>query len=126
MDTRPDYDLLYEIAESQAGYFTAGQARKVGFSWERLSMNARVGRFHRVARGIYRLVHFPGSPHEDLFVAWLRTGPHSTILHESAWFAFELSDVLPGEVHVIEPRTASRRHQGIGMVTPYEFIQRIG
>jgi predicted transcriptional regulator of viral defense system len=117
MDTRPSYDLLYEIAESQAGYFTAGQARKVGFSWERLSGNARVGRFHRIARGIYRLAHFPGSPHEDLFVAWLRTGPHSTISYESALSVYELSDVLPGEVHVIVPRTASRRRKGIRLHT---------
>ena len=52
MDTRPDYDLLDETAKSQASYLTAVQARKVGFSWERLSSNASVGRFRRVARAI--------------------------------------------------------------------------
>lgn len=109
----PDYDLLYDIAENQAGYFTAGQAREVGFSYERLSSNAKSSKFHRVTKGIYRLARFPSSPHEDLFVAWLRTGPHSTISHESALSLYELSDVLPSEVHVIVPRTASRRRQRI-------------
>jgi len=32
MVTRPGYDHLYEIAESQTGYFTAGQAPAAGFS----------------------------------------------------------------------------------------------
>ncbi len=117
MKAKPNYDRLYEIAESQAGYFTAQQAREAGFSWERLSSNAKRGRFLRIKRGIYRLTHFPGSPHEDLFAAWLRTGPNSAISHESALSVYELSDVLPGEVHVTVPRTASRRRENIRLHT---------
>lgn len=117
MTTSPDYDQLYEIAESQAGYFTAAQARGAGFSWERLSSNAKTGRFQRISRGVYRLTHFPSSSFEDLFVAWLRTGPSSVISHESALSVYELSDLLPSEVHVIIPRTASRRRQGIRLHT---------
>ena len=117
MYTKPDYDRLYEIAESQAGYFAAHQARRVGFTWERLSSNAKNGRFLRVAQGIYRLAHFPGSPYEDLVVAWLRTGKDSVISHESALALYNLSDVLPGKVHVIVPRTASRRRRGIRLHT---------
>jgi predicted transcriptional regulator of viral defense system len=130
METKPDYDRLYEIAEAQAGYFTAQQAQSAGFSWERLSSNAKRGKFVRVQPGVYRLAHFPGSPHEDLFIAWLRTGPSSTISHESALSIYELTDVLPGEVHVIVPRTASRRREGIRQHTnrlePDEVTMRHG
>jgi predicted transcriptional regulator of viral defense system len=126
----PDHQQLYEIAEQQAGYFTAAQAQAVGFSRPLLSYYARIGRFGRVSRGIYRLARFPGSPHEDLFVAWLRTGPDSVISHESALAVYELSDVLPGEVHVIVPRTASRRRKGIRLHTnrlrPDEVTNRAG
>ena len=45
MNTELDYDLLYETAESQAGYFTTSQAREHGFSWERLSDNV-TGEIH--------------------------------------------------------------------------------
>ncbi|MBP6804566.1 MAG: hypothetical protein KA362_10695 [Chloroflexi bacterium] len=117
MNNEPDYNLLYETAENQAGYFTAAQARTHGFSWERLSDNVKRGRFLRIVRGVYRLAHFPGSAHEDLFVAWLRTGPHSVISHESALTLYNLSDVLPGEIHVIIPRTASRRRPGLRLHT---------
>ena len=113
MNQGPDYQQLYETAESQAGYFAAHQARKCGFSWERLSSNVKTGRFIRIRRGIYRLTQFPGSEHEDLFVAWLRTGPDSVISHESALSLYELADVLPAEIHVIVPRTASRRRPDI-------------
>ncbi len=117
MNLHPDYDRLYEIAERQAGYFTAKQAQKYGFSWERLSDNVKRGRFLRLFRGIYRLRHFPSSSHEDLFVAWLRTGPHSVISHESALALYNLSDALPAEVHVIVPRQASRRRPGLRLHT---------
>lgn len=130
MSTEPDYDRLYETAENQAGYFTASQAKDHGFTWERLSDNVKRGRFMRLFRSVYRLTHFPSSPHEDLFVAWLRTGSHAVISHESALSLYNLSDVLPGDIHVIIPRTASRRRPGLRLHTnslkPEEITTREG
>lgn len=124
------YDRLYEIVEDQAGYFTAEQARQVGFSYERLSANASKGRFLRIDQGIYRLNHFPASPFEDLFVAWLRTGPDSVISHQSALSVYDLSDFLPHEIHVIIPRTASRRREDLQLhthqITEDEITSREG
>jgi predicted transcriptional regulator of viral defense system len=117
MDTKPNYDRLYEFAEEQAGYFTAAQAHQAGFSWERLSNSIKSGKFLRSGGGVYRLSQFPHSPHEDLFFAWLSTGPHSAISHESALAFYDLSDVLPSEIHVIVPRTASRRRKNIRLHT---------
>ncbi len=130
MRDQPNFNRLYEIAENQAGYFTASQAQGAGFSWERLSYYAATGRFSRVHHGVYRLVQFPASSYEDLFVAWLRTGPDSVISHESALYLYNLSDVLPGEVHVIMPRTGSRRRKGIHLhtnrLTPDQVVWREG
>jgi predicted transcriptional regulator of viral defense system len=47
----------------------------------------------------------------------LRTGPLSAISHESALSVYGLSDILPARVHVIIPRTASRRRKGIKLHT---------
>ncbi|MCI0519816.1 MAG: type IV toxin-antitoxin system AbiEi family antitoxin domain-containing protein [Chloroflexi bacterium] len=130
MDTPPDFHHLFRIAENQAGYFTARQAKEAGFSWERLSYYAAAGRLLRIRRGIYRLVQFPSSPYEDLFAAWLNTGPDSVISHESALYLYGLSDALPGEVHVIIPRTASRRrkmmHLHTNRIHPSEITRREG
>jgi predicted transcriptional regulator of viral defense system len=126
----PDHNALYHIAEQQAGYFTARQAAGAGFSWERLADYSKNGRFQRVAHGVYRLAQFPSSRFEDLFVAWLKCGPKSAISHESALVLYDLSDVLPGEIHVTVPRTASRRRIGIHLHTnrlsPTNVVKREG
>jgi predicted transcriptional regulator of viral defense system len=127
---KPDYSKLFEFVEEQAGYFTAAQARQAGFSWERLSNSVKSGKFQRIAVGVYRLTQYPRHPHEDLYYTWLSTGPNSAISHESALAYYELSDVLPAEIHVIMPRTASRRRQNIRMHTsqlaPDEIVMRSG
>ncbi len=121
---------LYPMAEGQAGYFTRQQAAEVGVDSARLARQAAAGRLMRVAPGVYRLVQFPASPHEDLMIAWLQTGPGSVISHDSALALYYLSDTLPNEVHVTVPRTASRRRSGMRLhtqrLTPSEVTQRSG
>lgn len=124
------YDKLYAIAESQAGYFTSHQAIDAGVDRSILSRQVGAGRLRRVRHGLYRLVHFPSAPHEDLVVAWLETGPGSVISHDSALALYNLSDALPSEIHVTVSRTASRRRPGIRLHTnhlsPQEITQRSG
>ncbi len=113
----PDHDHLYRTAEAQAGYFTAAQARHAGFSRALLSYYAQTNLFERIRPGIYRLKRFPASPNEDFFVAWLRAGPQSVISYDSALALYDLSDLLPDAIHLIVPRTASRRHPGLRLHT---------
>jgi predicted transcriptional regulator of viral defense system len=113
----PDHDTLYQIAEAQAGYFTTGQAATAGFSYGLISHHVRAGLFERICSGVYRLRRFPASPHEDLFIAWLRAGMHAVLSHDSALALYELSDLMPDAVHLTVPRTTSRRHPGIRLHT---------
>jgi predicted transcriptional regulator of viral defense system len=121
---------LYAIAESQAGYFSARQARQAGYSNALLSYHARRGKFLRVQPGVYRLRHFPEQPHADIFAAWLSAGPQAVVSHESALALYELTDLLPSEIHVTLPRTTSRRKRGIRLHTarlsPEEVTRRAG
>lgn len=105
-ETRAPLEKLYDVAERQAGYFTTAQAREAGFTQPQLTYYTRSGRFLRVKWGIYRLALFPSTPHEDLFVAWLRAGPAAVISHDSALALYELSDALPDRIHVTAPRSA--------------------
>ena len=113
----PDHNAIYQIAEQQAGYFSAAQARQAGFSGSLLSYHLGAGRFARVSPRIYRLAQFPASPHEDLFVAWLRAGPNAVLSHDSALALYDLSDLLPDQIHVTVPRSASRRRTGLQLHT---------
>ena len=111
------YESLYEIAAQQAGYFTTAQAREAGFSQRSLTYYVKTGRFERIKPGLYRLVLFPASEHEDLFMAWLSVGPKAVISHDSALALYELSDALPAQIHLTISRNASRRRQGIRLHT---------
>jgi predicted transcriptional regulator of viral defense system len=113
MDKKPNYQKLYDIAENQAGYFSSSQAKTVGFSWERLSNLTKSGKFHRIEKSIYRISQFPFSSFEDLHIALLKSGPNAVISHETALSLYELSDAMPGEIHITFPRTSSRRRKGI-------------
>ncbi len=126
----PDIAALYHIAEQQGGYFTTAQATKARFNSKLLWHHRRKGKLLRGAHGIYRFRQFPTSPHEDLFVAWLRCGPRAVVSHESALAVYDLSDNMPGETHVTVPRTSSRRRAGIRQHTagllPSESVRREG
>ena len=110
---RPDSQRLYELAEGQAGYFSASQARELGFGSDLISYHVKQGNFLRAARGIYRLRRFPASPFEDLIVASLRAGPRAAVSHETALAVYGLSDLMPAQIHLIVPRTKSRRLKGL-------------
>ena len=119
------YELLYKIAEGQAGYFTSRQAVEAGVDRSLLTRQVQAGRLRRIRHGVYRLVHFPAAPDEDLMIAWLATGPSSVISHDSALALHKLSDALPAEIHVTVPRTASRRRAGIRLHTNHLTRQEI-
>ncbi len=101
-----DHDGLYRLAESQAGYFTAQQALAAGMDRSTLHHHARPGgRYERVRRGLYRLRHFPSSPHEHVVAAWLALQYLPAVVsHESALELYELSDLIPDAVDITLPR----------------------
>ncbi|NDL60600.1 type IV toxin-antitoxin system AbiEi family antitoxin domain-containing protein [Phytoactinopolyspora mesophila] len=101
-----DHDRLYQQAEAQAGYFTAGQAAEAGMDPSTLRYHARPGgRYERARRGLYRLRHFPSSPVEHIMAAWLPLrSAEAVVSHASALELHELSDMVPDVVHVSVPR----------------------
>lgn len=102
-----DHDLLYDLAEAQAGYFTPAQAIEAGMDRSTLSHHARPGgRFERIQRGLYRLRHFPTSPNEHVMAAWLPLrNAGAVVSHVSALELYSLSDIIPETIHLTVPRT---------------------
>lgn len=121
---------FFQLAESQGGYFSARQARRAGLSRAVLAYHVKTGRLLRVSRGVYRLAEFPETPHADLIIAWLAAGEEAVVSHESALLLYGLTDLLPAEIHLTVPRTASRRLPGVRFHTaklePSEIARRHG
>jgi predicted transcriptional regulator of viral defense system len=99
----PRWDRLFETAAGQSGYVTTKQAAEAGYSTHLLRKHIHAGRVTRPQRGIYRLVHFPATAHEELVTAWLWSEQAAVISHQTALSLHGLSDVLPAQVHLTTP-----------------------
>jgi predicted transcriptional regulator of viral defense system len=110
---------LFYIAEEQAGYFSLAQAKEIGIERQQIYQGVKAGRFWRAAAGVYRFVQFSASRYEDLHIALLKAGKHAVVGFQSALYVYELSDLIPDEIHLILPRTSSRRRPGIRMHTTH-------
>lgn len=105
---------LYAVAERQAGYFTAAQALEAGYSRASQHYHQRVGNWRREGHGIYRLERFPRTEGEHYvrLMLWSRDRAGSVqaaLSHETALQAYEVSDVMPAEIHLTVPKGFRKR-----------------
>ncbi|WP_052236489.1 type IV toxin-antitoxin system AbiEi family antitoxin domain-containing protein [Candidatus Protochlamydia amoebophila] len=99
---------LFEIAESQQGYFTFQQAIIAGFSDKNHAYHVKVGNWVKVFRGIYRLAKYPVGEREELVLwyLWSRNRlsvPQGVYSHYTALDLYELSDNMPTKLHMTVP-----------------------
>jgi predicted transcriptional regulator of viral defense system len=106
----PDWELLYNVAEAQRGYFRASQAADAGYSPQLLNKYVRNGRILRARRGVYRLVHFPASENEDLMELWLWSDRIGAFSFETALALYGLTDAMPARVHMTVPSAWEQRN----------------
>lgn len=113
---RPDHQCIFEVASEQAGYFTTAQAEACGYPSNLRAYHVKQGRWVRVRRGIYRLSEYPSSDREEVIAAWLWAGKDVAVVsHESALDLLDLSDVIPGTIHITVPRSRRYRPAAAGI-----------
>ena len=100
---------LYEIAQSQQGFFTTKQVTRAGFAEKAHAYHVRVGNWIREHRGVYRLADFPTAERPDLMLwyLWSRNRqevPEGTYSHDTALSLHELSDIMPSKLHMTVPK----------------------
>ncbi|CCH72543.1 conserved hypothetical protein [Nostocoides australiense Ben110] len=94
---------LQELAFTQAGYFSASQARAVGYSYQAQKYHVDHGNWLRIDRGLFRLPGWP-SDHDDSYARWtVWSHGRAVISHESALSLHDLSDVSPARVDLTVP-----------------------
>lgn len=108
---------LYQIAEDQAGYFSLDQAQEIGLHRSQIYRDIRRGRIQKAGWGVYRFVQFPASRHEEIHAAILSAGDKAVVGFQTALYVYELSDIIPNEIHLILPPNSSRRRPGIRVHT---------
>lgn len=128
---------LFELAATQAGYFTTAQARTLGYSARSLVHHAAAGHFERMSRGFYRLVGVPAGSHDDVVGAWLRFVPRGAVVsHDTALALYDLAPSRSREIHLTLPREHRPRiaraeadvklHTTIAPLRRHELASRFG
>lgn len=100
---------LFEIAESQQGYFTFQQAVLAGFSDKNHAYHVKSGDWVRVFRGVFRLAKYPIGEREELVIwyLWSRNRhdlPQGVYSYYTALDIYELSDHMPAKLHMTVPK----------------------
>ncbi len=108
---------LYHIAEDQGGYFSIAQANAVGIRRNQIYRAVKQSTIERVHHGIYRLTLFPASQFEEIYAAVVSMGDKAVVGYETALYVYGLSDIIPAEIHLIMPRSSSRRRKHVKMHT---------
>ena len=101
---------LFEVADAQAGYFSAAQARELGYQYPTQHYHKSSGAWQEAGHGLFRLRDYPITEHEQLarLTLWSRdragTMP-AVVSHDTALFLHGVGDLLPERVHLTVPPT---------------------
>ncbi len=106
--SRTSFRKLSSLAQGQGGYFTAKQAKEIGYDYPHLDYHLTAGNFERIDHGLYRLPIIPPDEHDDLIrlTLWSRDRkdvPQAVVSHESALVLHELTELLPNRTHLTVP-----------------------
>jgi predicted transcriptional regulator of viral defense system len=104
---------LTALGAGQSGYFTASQARQLGYSYSQQNFHTERGNWVRVERGLYRLPHWPLGPHDDLVRASLWSRDRAVVSHESAAFVHGLGEIDPLRTHLTVPAGFRGKHPAV-------------
>lgn len=134
----PNFDQLFEAAESQQGFFSARQAVDAGYARSTHSYHVEAGNWVREHRGIYRLRRYPQGSDAQLVLwslwsrnrAGLTEGVYS---HLTALRIKDLSDANPSRLHCTVPPNFRRNGEvppilvlHKSMLAPSEVIKERG
>jgi predicted transcriptional regulator of viral defense system len=129
-DTRAS---LWRLARRQRGYFTAAQARDIGYSYQAQRHHAKRGNWLLVDRGIYRFREFDELPVEadDHLVRWsLWSKGRAVVSHASALAVHDLGTANPAQIHLTVPRGFRQKDTAVILhraeLAPDEIEERIG
>ncbi len=104
---------LNQLAFRQAGFFTAAQARAVGYSYQAQKYHVDRGNWRRVQRGLLRLAEWP-SDSDDVYARWsVWSEGRGVISHHSAAEVHDIGDLDPADVHLTMPLASVSPHSGV-------------
>lgn len=122
---------LFSLAADQGGYFTAAQAKKIGYSYPAQAHHVGAGNWLRIDRGLFRLAEWVPNIHDDLIRWTLWSRGRAVVSHESALSVHGIGEFESARVHLTVPPGFSTR-EGTSVVlhraelTGVDVVKRTG
>jgi predicted transcriptional regulator of viral defense system len=113
VDRRDLRRRLFALAASQGCYFTAAQAKAIGYSYQAQAHHVAAGNWDRVGRGTFRLAECIPEQHDDLVRWGLWSKGQGTISHESALAVHGIGEFESPRVHLTVPAGYARRDASV-------------
>lgn len=104
---------LFRLASTQGGYFTAAQAKELGYSYQAQAHHVSAGNWLRVDRALFRLVEWVPGDHDDLIRWTLWSRGEAVVSHESALAVHGVGEFEAPRVHLTVPRGFTRQDPSV-------------
>jgi predicted transcriptional regulator of viral defense system len=94
---------LFARAAEQGGYFTAADAKNVGYSYQAQAYHVAAGNWHRVGRGLFHLAEWVPHVHDDLRRWTVWSNGRAVVSHETALSVHGIGEFESARVHLTVP-----------------------
>jgi predicted transcriptional regulator of viral defense system len=106
---------LFELAAQQGGYFTAAQAKSLGYSYQAQAHHVGAGNWWRVDRGLFRLAEWVPGVHDELARWTLWSRGRAIVSHESAMAVHDIGEFESRYVHLTVPPGFTMRDEAVAL-----------
>jgi predicted transcriptional regulator of viral defense system len=121
---------LFNLAANQGGYFTAAQAKKIGYSYPAQAHHVGAGNWLRIDRGLFRLAEWIPNIHDDLIRWTLWSRGRAVVSHQSALSVHGVGEFESARVHLTVPPRFSMRDPAIALhhadLADSDVVERTG
>jgi predicted transcriptional regulator of viral defense system len=113
VDRRDLRRRLFAHVAAQGGYFTAAEAKRLGFSYQAQAYHVSAGNWLRIDRGLFRLAEWVPELHDDLrrWAVWSKG--RAVISHETALSVHEVGEFESARIHLTVPPSFTMRDDAV-------------
>jgi predicted transcriptional regulator of viral defense system len=103
IDRRDLRRRLFVLAADQAGYFSAAQAKSLGYSYPAQAHHVRAGNWVRIDRGMFRLADWMPDVHDELARWNLWSKGRAVVSHDTALSVYRVGEFESPRIHLTVP-----------------------
>lgn len=130
VDRRDLRRRLFSLAAGQGGYFSAAQAKGLGYSYQAQAHHVAAANWLRIDRGLFRLAQWVPDLHDDLARWTLWSRGRGIVSHESALAVHQIGEFESAKVQLTVPPGFTMRNDAVVLhfedLPPEDFESRTG